>query len=47
VAIATLGENDTNWKRSFACKNNLNVSLACYHKFYKIKNRVTKKPMLG
>jgi hypothetical protein len=47
VAIATLNENDTNWERSFVYKHNLNVSLASYHKFYKIKNWVTKEPMLG
>jgi len=46
VAIANLNENEPNWQRGFACKHNLNVSLACYHKFYKIKNWVTKEPML-
>jgi len=47
VATVTLNENNPNWERSFACKHNLNVSVACYHTFYKIKNWVTNEPMLG
>jgi hypothetical protein len=42
VAIATLYENHPNWEKSFASRHNLNVSLACYLKFYNIKNWATK-----
>jgi hypothetical protein len=48
VATARLHEDDPNWERSFACKNNLNVFFASYHQLYQIRKKgYAKKTTLG
>jgi hypothetical protein len=45
AATAILDENNQNWERTSVSKQNLQDSLACCHKFYKIiiKKKATKQ----